>query len=66
MPQERFFKKTYMGPYPAVSASGFQLHSAKIKRESAVCLHYAFFYLPVFSQLFVYIMHYLLTCFLFP
>lgn len=50
MPQERFFKKTYMGPYPAVSASGFQLHSAKIKRESAVCLHYAF-YLPFFYLL---------------
>ena len=45
LPQERFFKKHYSGPYPAESASGYALHSAKLKRKSAVCLHF-YSYLP--------------------
>lgn len=47
LPQERFFKKHYSGPYPAESASGYALHSAKLKRKSAVCLHFnSYFTLP--------------------
>ena len=38
-----------MGPYPAEAASGFHLHSAKMKRKSAVCLHsFIFAYLYIF------------------
>jgi hypothetical protein len=40
MAQEKFFKKTYNGAFPAESVNGYHFHSAKMKRKSAICLQF--------------------------